>query len=164
MDVVSLDEVMEDDAVQDAERVRTISDPGQPCKTESEEHEATHAQQRSWCIACVRGRGIATKHHRSTGAGSDGSRLHTFVMDYCFPSQGSQQGFTVPVIKETKTKAISTFTFSNKCASEYLVKAVVDFMSGCGCGRAILKSDGELAIVARQETVKNSRQMEQLRL
>ena len=38
------------------------------------------------------------------------------------------------------------------------VKAVVDFKSGCGCGRAILTGDGEPAIVALQEAVKNARQ------
>ena len=37
-----------------------------------------------------RGRGIANKHHRSTGAGRDERNLHTFVMDFCFPSRGSQ--------------------------------------------------------------------------
>ena len=51
----------------------------------------------------------------------------------------------------TKTKAISKFMVPNKGANEYLVKAVVDFMSGCGCGRAILKRDGEPATVALQE-------------
>ena len=55
------------------------------------------------------------------------------------------------VIKETKAKAISTFMVP-------LCQAVADFMSGCGCGRAILKSDGGPAIVSLQEAVKNSRQ------
>ena len=144
----------EEDTVQDAERVKAISNPGQPSKKEREEHEATHAQYRSWCSAYVRGRGIAMKHHRSAGAESDEIKLHTFVMDYCFPSQVSQQGITVLVTEETKTKAISTFTVPNGGAS----KAVTDFMSGCGCGRTILKSDGELATVALQEAVKNSGQ------
>ena len=95
------------------------------------------------------------KHHRSIGAGSDEGKLHTFVMNYCFPSQGSQQGIAVLVVKETNAKAISTFMVPNEGATEYFVKAVVDFMSGCGCGRAILKCDGEPAIVALQEAVKN---------
>ena len=95
---------LEDETVQDADRVRTISNPGQPSRKEREEHDATHAQYRSWCIACVRGRGIAMKHHRSTAAGSDEGKLHTFAIDFCFPSQGSQQGITVRVIKETKTQ------------------------------------------------------------
>ena len=96
------------------------------------------------------------RHQRSTGAGSDEGKLHTFVTDCCFPSQGSQQGITRLVIKETKTMAISTFMVPNKGANEKLVKAVVDFVSGCGCGRATLKSDGEPATVALQEAVKNS--------
>ena len=131
--------------------------PAKPSKKEREEHEETHAQYQSWCIACVRGRGIAMKHLRSTGAWSDEGKLHTFVMDYCFPSQGKQQGNTVLVVKEIKTKAISTIMVPNNGANEYLVKAAVEFMSGYGCGRAILKSDGEPAIVALQE-VKNARQ------
>ena len=102
------------------------------------------------------------KHHRSIGAGCDEGKVHTFVMDYCFPSQGSQQGITVLVIEETKIKAISTFMVLNKGASEYLVKAVADSISGCGCGRAILNSDGELAIVALQEAVKNSRKSDKI--
>ena len=48
--------VLEDETVQDPGRARTISNPGQPSKEELEEHEATHAQYRSWCIARVRGR------------------------------------------------------------------------------------------------------------
>ena len=114
---------LEDETVQGAERVSTIS-PGQPSKKEREGHEGTQGQYRSWCIACVREREIAMKHHRSTGAGSDEGT-------YCFPSQGSQQGITVLVVKETKTKAIRTFMVPNKGANEYLVKTVVDFMSGC---------------------------------
>ena len=57
------------------------------------------------------------KHHRSTGAGDDEGKLHTFVTDYGFPSQGSQQGITMLVLKETKTKAISTFTVPDKGAN-----------------------------------------------
>ena len=58
----------EDQAEQDADKVRTISDPGQPSKREREEHEATHAQYRSCCIAYVRCRGVAMKHFRNTFA------------------------------------------------------------------------------------------------
>ena len=129
----------EDETLLDAEIVRTTSDPGLPSKKEREEHEATHAQHRSWCIACVRGRDIAMKHHRRTDVGSGEGKLHTLVLYCCFPSRGSQEGITVVVVKETKTKAISTFMVPNKGARGYFVKAVADFMSGRGCSRAILK-------------------------
>ena len=62
------------------------------------------------------------------------------------------------VIKVIKAKAINTFMVQNNGASEDLAKTVAVFMSGCGCGRAILKSDGEMAIFALQEAVKSSRQ------
>ena len=73
-----------------------------------------------------------------------------------FPSQGSQQGNTVLVFRETKTKAISTVMVPNSSANEYFATAVVDVTSACVCGRATPKSDGEPA-VALQETVKNAR-------
>ena len=80
---------LEDETVQDTERVRSISNPGQPSKKEREEHEATHAQYRSWgrgvCMCETWNRDEAPQEH--TGAGSDEGSLHTFVM-VCFPSQG----------------------------------------------------------------------------
>ena len=73
-------------------------------------------------------------HFRNTSA--DEERLHTFVMDYCFPYQGSWQGISA-----------SRQGNSNKGPSEepngYMVKVVTDFWSACGCGRVNWKSDGE---------------------
>ena len=54
-----------------------------------------------------------------------------------------------------KTKAVGAFMVPSKELSVFLVKNVADFMNACGCGRAILKSDGEPSIVALQEAVKN---------
>ena len=63
------------------------------------------------------------------GAEMEEGKLYTFVMDCCFPSHGSQQGTTVLVIVDGPEQ---------RCPG-YLAKAVPDFMSGCGCGRATLK-------------------------
>ena len=114
------------------------------------------AQYRSWCAACVRGRGVAMKHFR--GASAQDERMHTFVMDCCLPSQGDLQGMTVLVVKEVKTRTVGAFTVPSREVSEYFVKTVVDITSGCGCGRTILKSDCEPAMVALQEAVKIARQ------
>ena len=62
------------------------------------------------------------------------------------------------VIKETKTEAIGTCMVPHRGASEYFIKVIVDFMSGCGCSRAFQKSDGEPATVALQHAVKKIRQ------
>ena len=97
-------------------------------------------------------------YHKRSGAESDEAILHTLLMDYCSPSQGSEQGNTVLFIKATMTKAISTFFAPNKGARKDHVTTMTDFMSGCGCGRAMLKSDGKPTIVALQEALTNSRQ------
>ena len=44
-----------EDEAQESESAKTVSDLRQPSRREREEHEATHAQYRSWRIACVRG-------------------------------------------------------------------------------------------------------------
>ena len=115
---------LENQADQDADRVRLIPDPGQPNRREREAHEVTHVPCRSWCIACVRGRGVALTHFRNTTAGEE--RLHTFEMYYCFPSQGSQQGITVLVVKEMQTKAVGAFMVPSEERIWYLAKVVTD--------------------------------------
>ena len=55
-----------------------------------------------------------------------------------------------------KTKLVRSWSRLKKL-SDYFAKIVADFMSACGCGRAILKSDGEPSIVVLQEAVKNVR-------
>ena len=136
---------LENQVEQDADRVRLIPDPGEPNRREREAHEVTHVPCRSWCIACVRGRGVAMTHFRNTSA--DEERLHTFEMDYCFPSQGSKQGIKVLAVKEVQAKAVSAFMVPSEERIWYLVKVVTDFMSAYGCGRVILKSDKEPSLV-----------------
>ena len=70
--------------------MKAISVPEQPSKREREEHEATHAQCSSWCVACVRGRGVAIFRIAS-------------VHDQRMHSPGDQQGITVLVVKEMET-------------------------------------------------------------
>ena len=62
------------------------------------------------------------------------------------------------VVKETKTKAAGAFIDASKEVDGYFVKAVADFMNDCGCGCAILKSDGKPLIVALREAVESARQ------
>ena len=54
-------------------------------------------------------------------------------------SQGRQQGITVLVSKEMKTKAVRAFTSRQKNSLTTLVQVFVDFMNASGCGRAISK-------------------------
>ena len=117
-------------------------DPGNSRKKEREEYDVTHAQYRSWCLACVTGIVILMKHPRSADGPSAEGRLHTLVMDDCLPLQGSQQ---VLSSRRSRLNEIDQHVHDSK--------AIADFTSGCGCSFAILESDGEPAIVALQEAM-----------
>ena len=78
--------------------VRTMSDPGQPSKRKREEHGAKICTVQK----LVRGTCERTRNCEEAPRSGDGRRdeenQHTFVMHF-FPSQGSQKGITVLVIK-----------------------------------------------------------------
>ena len=133
---------LEDDTVQDPERVRTISNPGQPSKKEREEHEATHAKHRSWCISCGRGRGIAMTHHRSTGARGDEGKVAHIRDGLLFPiTRQSARNHNVGHQGNQDQGDQYVHGPEQKVPMNILFKAVVDFMSACGCGHAIHKGD-----------------------
>ena len=54
-------------------------DPGEPTREEIDEHRIDHAQYRSWCEHCVRGRGRGQPHKSSTSAVLS---VPVFVFDY----------------------------------------------------------------------------------
>ena len=87
-------------------------------------------------------------------------KVPRFVMDYCFPSQGKEQTLIVLVVKDMEAKAVTTLLAPNKGYDEWVVESVSKFMDGCGYGRSILKSDGEPAMLALKEAVKQSSEVE----
>ena len=65
---------------------RRRNSPSDPTSQEIEDHVLTgHSSFRSWCAACVQGRGRAERHQ---GEGrkelEDGSKVPVFSWDYCF--------------------------------------------------------------------------------
>ena len=53
-----------------------------PSAQELRDHERTHLPYRTWCAACVAGRGLNTRH--STDKGDKKIALPMVAMDYCF--------------------------------------------------------------------------------
>ena len=47
-----------------ARKLRICKRPDAPTKIEVEEHNRTHAEYRSWCPHCVRGKSISMQHRR----------------------------------------------------------------------------------------------------
>ena len=82
------EDVREEEMQSSSPRAKTVLDPGQPNGRERKEHEATHAQCGSWCVACVRGCGTATKHFRHASAHEE--RMQTLVMECWYLSVGHE--------------------------------------------------------------------------
>ena len=89
-------EVSDDDKMHDGEadqqsegeeapKVKVWSDPGKPTKEKIEQHEATHAQYRSWCPHCVKGRGQSSPHKAIKDRDPDA--LPEVSMDFYFAGE-----------------------------------------------------------------------------
>ena len=79
-----------------------MADPTKPTKREFEEHEITHLPYRSWCWACVRGRGKEAPHRRGREPGGF-PELH---MNCILIGKIAEPGKTTPcmVVKEVNSK------------------------------------------------------------
>ena len=76
---------------EEAQPPRAVRDPGAPTPGERAEHELTHANYRSWCAACVRGRGIAAAHRQQPSEPMDPSGVPTIHFDYCFMGEKADE-------------------------------------------------------------------------
>ena len=74
---------VEDVHIGEARKPVAAPNPRTPTRAEREEHELTaHSVYRSWCSACVKGRGVY-QHHKTTDRDASIAvpRIH---VDYCF--------------------------------------------------------------------------------
>ena len=121
-----------------------------PSREEIEEHEATHAQYRSWCPSCVRERGVAD-HHKVRGQGKEDA-VPEIVFDCCFPSSET----TVLVAKDVPSGAVrSTIVPVKGIGDHYTVREIVDTIDNkWGRNRIIMRTDTEGPIVALKRLVR----------
>ena len=65
---------------EEVEEARPLPNPVLPDQAEIARHNIDHLPYRSWCRACVSGRGRALPHRRVDGQ----RRIPTLAFDYCF--------------------------------------------------------------------------------
>ena len=138
---------------------RVSADPGQPTRSEREDHNVDHTPYRSWCEECVRGRATGEQHRATGGVRS----MPVISMDYLFVTQGQilrrseleggddDERFVlkVLVVKDSKTKAVFAHAVDKKGADAdgYAVSRIVEDIRWLGHTRIALKADNERAIV-----------------
>ena len=118
------------------------------------EHEVTHIPYRSWCPACVAGRGRSYSHNHE---GRD-STVPVISADYLYFSEKGVPGKSLPtvVLRDRASKAIFSHLLPTKgtVGSTYPEKAVLRDLNWLGYKRLVLKTDQENAIKALGAAVK----------
>ena len=93
---------------------RAIRQPDEPTAKEKAMHEVSHVPYRSWCLDCVRGRGVESPHHSNTQRKEEATTLVS--SDYGFMKDDEEQGqgeeqeraqLTILASTDSKTQSIS---------------------------------------------------------
>ena len=155
---------------EDCQEPRVLRDPGAPSQKDIDEHEAGgHATYRSWCEACVEGRGVGEPHLR---AKKQESTIPILAFDYLFVTSGDEvktRGETTPLeMEEHKMKILVAIDTTSGCIfshvvekkgveeDRYSVDKLVGDVEWLGYSKIILKSDSGPAIVqVLKETLKS---------
>jgi len=134
---------------------RAAPDPGAPTQQQIDDHEIDHMPYRSWCEACVSGRGIGDQHR----AGPE-SQVPTISFDYLLVTKKgiklSGQAdpgdvlLKILVVKDSMSKVISAHVVKSKGVDDdgYAVEKLTRDILWLGYSKVNLKSDNETAIVA----------------
>eukprot|EP00971_Amphidinium_carterae_P172341 3416451-Amphidinium_carterae.1 len=128
--------------------------PQGPSRREKEMHEASgHIPYRSWCSACVRGKGHQDSHRREkTGDGRE--KRATLGIDYAYfesrESATEAEGSPAPVLvgRDNATRmTLAEVVPSNGIQYAYSIQILVDWVRLIGHSEVTIKSDGEPAIM-----------------
>ncbi len=139
---------------------RVARTPGQPTKTEREQHELTHCPPRSWCDHCMKGQAKDDSHVSVSGdlAESDVVRV---AIDYCFfqeemAAQEAKMILTVLVMAETLCHSIWAYAVGTTGVAEaWVSEQIVEDMDTIGLAneRIITKADQEASITDVQNSI-----------
>ena len=77
----------DEDVVQEAEELKHVLAPVLPSKAEVESHNVSHLPFRSWCSACVRGRGLSLGHRKVDAKTKEAEQIPTVSVYYGFFGQ-----------------------------------------------------------------------------
>ena len=150
----------DEDVVQEAEELKHVPAPVLPSKEEVEPYNVSHLPFRSWCSACVRGRGLSLGH-RKVDMKNKGGRTNTdYLRGPCgfFGKPEGRAHDTLPVliVQDRKSKGIWSHPVPSKGVTHpYPARALMTELDFMGYKRVILKSDQEPSIVALCDAVKN---------
>ena len=131
-------------AGQDAEppplaKMRRI--PGTPTQGERDQHQVSHIPFRSWCGACIRGRGRMDQHRHL----SHEDDQEIVQIDYMYPL-GLEGRRAISAVDAKRGYGISSMVQLKGSSDAFAVRLVVEFLSEVGHDPVILQCDPEASI------------------
>ena len=136
--------------------------PDTPSRAQVLQHRLTHRPFRSWCPHCVRGKGRADQHRKSSQKDTEGN-IPKLASDYFFigqrrpagreerereEDQAEKEGQTpIIVLKDTKSKSLFAHVCPRKGAHDAVVTRLVADLNTLGYNRVLVRTDGEPAIL-----------------
>ena len=150
---------VDEDMVQEAEELKSVPAPVLPSEERVEAHHVSHLPFRSWCSACVRGRGMSLGHHKVDAKTKEAEQVPTVSVDYGFfgqPEDRAHDTLPVLIVRDRKSKGVWSHPVPSKgVVHPYPAKALMNDLESMVYKRIVLKSDHEPSIVALCDAVKN---------
>ena len=135
--------------------VRDIS--REPTQKEVEEHYMHHADFRQWCPHCVKGKAVSFGSRKRTDGEEEAVPM--ISVDYMFMAdrqvKEEERGMPILVLKDRRSKLTWARVVPAKGVNAYAIKQTAKMITLLGYTKIIFKSDGEPAIKALKEAIKN---------
>ena len=115
--------------------------PKNPTSREKQEHDDSgHAFHRSWCAACVEGRGVGGGHQIELLEEEERERTTPIVaFDYGFLTQENANTFPILICRDSRYGLMGAACCERKGPTAYSVSFLVGFIQDLGLRRIILK-------------------------
>ena len=148
-------EMREDEEPLEAEIPRVRKSPKNSTSREKQEHEDSGpAVYRSWCTACVEGRGVGGQHRIELLDEEERERTTQIVeFDNGFVKQANADMFSILICRDSRYGQTGATCCERKGPTAHSISFLVGFIKGLGFRRIILKCDNEPSTKALQDAV-----------
>ena len=128
--------------------------PKNPTCREAQEHEDSgHAVYRSWCAACVEGRGVRGHHRIELLEEEERETTPVVAFDYGFLTQENADTFPILICRDRRYGQMGATCCEWKGPTAHSISFLVGFIEDLGFCRLILKCDNEPSTKALQDAV-----------
>ena len=145
----------EDEESLEAEIPRVGMNPKNSTSREKQEHEDSgHAVYRSWCAACVEGRGVGGQHRIELLEEEERERTTPIVAFDCgFLTQEIADTFPILICRDSRYGQKGATCCEQKSPTAYSISFLVGFIKDLGFRRINLECDSEPSTKALQDAL-----------